>query len=141
MLTWPELTNFYLEGTFTISNCAGRDRYGLMTRSTVPSEAYIGYLFGVTCDGQYSLRTWDGEEFTQLISWTSSNLIEQGSGKTNRLGFWAKGNRLILFVNGKKLTEIQDNTHTDGKFGLFVGSVETDNFKVEVDEIAYWILE
>jgi hypothetical protein len=141
MLTWPEPTNFYLEGTFETGTCAGRDRYGLMTRSSAPSESYVGYLFGVTCDGQYSLRTWDGEEFTQLISWTSSNFINQGTGKTNRLGFWAKGSRIILYVNGKKLTEIQDDTYDDGKFGLFIGSVETDNFKVEVDEIAYWILE
>jgi hypothetical protein len=113
----------------------------LFTRSSESTDAYIGYLFGVTCDGQYSLRTWDGEEFTQLISWTSSALVNTGIGKTNHLGFWAKGNRIILYVNGNKLTEIQDSTHTDGKFGVFIGSVETDNFTVEVDDISYWILE
>jgi hypothetical protein len=141
MLSWPELTNFYLEGTFNSGNCSGRDRYGLVVRSTASGEQYVGYLFGVTCDGRYSLRTWDGEEFGDVISWTSSALIKAGSDKTQRLGLWAKGNRLILYVDRKKLTEIQDTTYTNGKFGLFVGSVETDDLQIKVDEIAYWNLQ
>jgi hypothetical protein len=141
MLSWPELTNFYLEGAFNSGNCSGRDRYGLVARSNAPAEAYVGYLFGVTCDGRYSLRTWDGEEFDDVIPWTSSGLIPTGSGKNLRLGLWAKGNRLILYLDGKKLAEVQDSTYTDGKFGLFVGSVETDNLQIKVDEIAYWNIQ
>jgi hypothetical protein len=141
MLSWPDLSDFYLEGTFESGNCSGRDRYGLVSRSSAPDEAYVGYLFGVTCDGRYSLRTWDGEEFHDLIPWSSSSLIPTGSGKTLRLGLWAKGNRFILYVDRKKLAEIQDNTYSDGKFGLFVGSVETDDLQIKVDEIAYWILQ
>lgn len=141
MLSWPELTDFYVEGSFETGDCSGRDRYGLMVRSTAPDEQYEGYLFGVTCDGSYSLRTWDGEQFEDVIPWTSSGLIQAGSGKSQRLGFWAKGSRIILYVDRNKLTEVQDNTYKNGKFGLFVGSVETDNFQVEVDEIAYWILQ
>jgi hypothetical protein len=138
MLSWPELTNFYLEGTFETGNCSGRDRFGLVARSSAPDEDYVGYLFGVTCDGRYSLRIWDGETFEDVIPWTSSGLIQTGSGKTQRLGLWAKGNRFILFVDREKLAEVQDSTYDAGKFGLFVGSVETDDLKVKVDEIAYW---
>jgi hypothetical protein len=141
MLSWPDLSNFYLEAKFESGNCSGRDRYGLVARSSAPAEKYVGYLFGVTCDGRYSLRTWDGDQFEDLIPWTSSGLIQTGSGKTQRLGLWAKGDRLILYVDGKKLAETRDSTYSTGKFGLFVGSVETDNLKVKVDEIAYWTLQ
>jgi len=141
MLSWPEPTNFYLEAIFETGNCTGGDRYGLVSRSSAPVENYVGYMFGVTCDGRYSLRIWDGEEFVDVIPWTSSGLIQSGSGKTQRLGLWVKGDRLILFVDRKKLAEIQDSTYTDGKLGLFVGSAETNNLQVKVDEIAYWILE
>jgi hypothetical protein len=141
MLSWPGLSDFYLEGTFDSGNCSGRDRYGLVARSSAPADAYVGYLFGVTCNGRYSLRTWDGEEFDDVIPWTSSGLLQSGSGKTQRLGLWAKGTRLILYVDGKKLAEIQDSTYSSGKFGLFVGSVETDDLQIKVDEIAYWSLQ
>jgi len=141
MLSWQELSNFYLEATLDSGNCSGRDRYGLVVRSGLSGEQYIGYLFGITCDGRYSLRIWDGDEFEDVISWTSSTLIQAGSGKTHRLGLWAKGNRLILYVDGQKLADVQDSTYTTGKFGLFVGSVETDDFQVKVDEIAYWNLQ
>jgi hypothetical protein len=141
MLSWPELTDFYLEGIFKTGDCSGRDRYGLMVRSTSPDDSYIGYLFGVTCDGRYSLRTWDGEQFEDIIPWTVSNQIQAGSGKTLKLGFWAKGDHLILYVDRNRVGEVRDTIHTKGKFGLFIGAVATSNFKVEVEEIAYWNLQ
>jgi hypothetical protein len=141
MFTWPSLSDAYLEATFIVENCSGRDRYGLRFRSPDPAEDGTGYSFGITCDGRYSLRTWDGEEFEDVIPWTSSGLIQTGSGKTQRLGLWAKGNRFILFIDREKLAEVQDSTYDAGKFGLFIGSVETDDLKVKVDEIAYWNLQ
>ncbi|NIM93876.1 MAG: hypothetical protein GTO18_09225 [Anaerolineales bacterium] len=142
VLSWPQLTDFYLEGIFSVGNCAGGDRYGLFARGTVPEdENPVGYLFGITCDGRYSLRTWDGEEFTFLISWTSSDLISAGSNKTHRLGFLAEGDNIGLYVDKKKVAEFVDDTFTSGKFGLFIGSVETENFTTTVDEIAYWLLQ
>jgi hypothetical protein len=141
MLSWPQLTDFYLEGTFKTGTCSGRDRYGLMTRSTSSDDGYIGYLFGVTCDGRYSLRTWDGEQFEEIIPWTVSDQIQVGSDKTNKLGFWAKGNSLILYVNRNRVGQVTDSTHENGRFGLFVGAVATANFKVQVEEVAYWNLQ
>lgn len=137
MLSWTTLFNFYLEVTAAPQNCSGADRYGLLARAPSAEEAY---LFGFTCDGQYSLRKWNGERFSYLVDWTDSDLIQSGAGKTNRLGLMADGDQISLYANGEPLTEISDRSYADGAFGVFISSANTENFKVMVNEVAYWEL-
>ena len=138
-LTWPVVRDFYLEMTVRTGSCSSNDHYGLMVRVPDRSAADRGYLFGFTCDGRYSLRAWDGEEMTSLVTPTASNAIIAGSDKVNRIGLWAKGEQLGLYANGSLLTQIEDGTFTEeGSFGIFVGARQTDEFIVHVDEIAYW---
>lgn len=141
IFTWPALKNFYLETTATPLTCAGLDRYGLMARGTkINATDYIGYLFGVSCDGQYWLGSWNNEKYTTLVEWTSSEHILSDPGNTNRIGFMAQGEHISLYANGNLLTELDDNTHNEGKFGFFIGSTETPNSTVKVEEVAYWEL-
>lgn len=145
-ISWPEPQDFYLEGSFETGECSGSDRYGLFVRATNVDENLYGYLFGVTCDGKFSLRIFDNRSnpdgsFTSLINWTSSEIIISGSNSNNRLGFWAKGDQLRVYVNGNRLAEIRDDTFDAGPFGLFIGAAETENFNVEVDQIEYWDLQ
>ena len=137
MLSWTTLFNFYLEVTASPQNCSGADRYGLLARAP---DAEKAYLFGFTCDGQYSLRKWDGKRYTYLVDWTASSLIQKGQGKTNRLGFMASGDQISLFANGEPLTEISDRSYDNGAFGLFISSTNTQDFTVMVTEVAYWEL-
>jgi hypothetical protein len=111
-------------------------RYGVIFRT----DADEGYLFGFTCDGQYSLRMWDGEQFTALIDWTYSPYILAGAGQINRMGLAVEGSEFSLYANGYYLDQVQDSTYDEGRFGLFVGSKDGESFVVAVDEIAYWIL-
>jgi hypothetical protein len=140
MLSWPDLKDFYLQGIFTTGECSGRDRFGLMARSTAPAGIYVGYLYAISCDGRYSLRTWNGEKFTEIIPWTANEAIQTGSNKTYRLGLRAEADELMLYVDGKRLAQIHDDTYTEGKFGVFIGAGQTVNLQVEIDEIAYWTL-
>jgi hypothetical protein len=39
------------------------------------------------------------------------------------------------------LEELTDSTYDEGRFGLFIGSTNTQDLQVMVDEIAYWLLE
>lgn len=138
-----QLSNFYLEMKATTATCSGSDRYGMFVRVPVVTEADRGYLFGITCDGQYSLRKWDGKAgdkgvMTVLVNWTASPSIQAGSNKTNTIGFMAVGDRLILYANGALLKEVKDSAYGSGSFGVFVGARETTNFTVSVDEINYW---
>jgi hypothetical protein len=139
-LSWPEPQDLYLEGSFETGECSGSDRYGLFVRAANLSGNPHGYMFGVTCDGKFSIRIFDGE-LTNLIDWTTSEHITSGSNQVHRLGFWAKGDQIRVYVNGNRLAEIRDDTFDAGPFGLFIGGVETENFNVEVDRLEYWELQ
>ena len=142
-LSWPELTDFYLEMTIKVGTCTGNDQYGFITRVPEPSDPNQGYLVGLTCDGRYFLRKWDGETLpkgtmTNLIEYTASTAIKAGANQTNRLGLMAVGSRLLVYVNGVLLGEAKDTQFSSGNFGLFVYARETDNLTISVDELSYW---
>ncbi len=140
LLSWPVVSDFYLEMRATTGDCNGPDRYGLMARATSSDKGWVGYLFGVTCNGNYALRSWEGDSFRKIIDWTPSSLIRTGPSQTNRLGLWAEGDNLRLYINGTLVAEVQDQGHEQGKFGLFIGSGQTQDMTVWVEEVAYWTL-
>ena len=142
-ITIPELTNFYIEMTFRTENCSANDRYGMIARVPDSSNPDRGYLVGFSCDGRFSLRRWNASigargEMVNLIPWTSSAAINAGSNQTNRMGFMAVGDRLIVYANGQLLQEVKDTTFSKGYFGVFVGARDTDRFTVQVHQVRYW---
>jgi hypothetical protein len=142
VLSWRRAEDLYLETTGTFGQCGGRDSYGLMIRSTGGDNGYIGYLFGLSCDGRYSLRSWNGETIGMIVGWTPDESIHAGPQATNRLGIWADGDQLSLHVNGDLLVQVSDSTHAEeGLFGLFVSSAQTPNFEVLIEEISFWNLD
>ncbi len=141
LLSWRKDLNFYIEATGTVETCSGRDSYGLMFRAPASDKGYIGYLFGISCDGRYSLRSWDGEVMTHILDWTPSTQLAAGSEQTHRIGVLAQGNELKLYAQGELLTTLTDTTHGEGLFGLFISSAQTPNFTTNVEEFLYWDLE
>ncbi len=137
-LSWPYLTDFYLEALVQTPDCEGSDHYGLMFRVPAKADANKGYLFGITCDGRYSLRRWDGQTMYFPINWTASDAILEGEEQANRLGVMARDSELALYINGEKVDEVTDNAYLEGSFGIFVGKDATDNFTVWVDQVRYW---
>jgi hypothetical protein len=138
MVSRPILENFYLEVIASPGECSGFDRYGLMARAA--SNASRQYLFGLTCDGKYSFRIWNGEAFVMLVPWTANSAINTGEEATNRLVLLAEGSSFTLYVNGEPLNTIQDDTFAEGTFGLFIAGLVTDNFNVWFEEVSYWEL-
>jgi hypothetical protein len=136
MLARPKPMDYYIEVVAKPGACSDLDRWGIIFRS----DASVGYLYGVSCDGQYSLRMWDGEKFKTLIDWTPTPYLSSGSDQENRIGLMVKGSRFSLYVNGHFLAEISDETYEEKGFGVFLGSKNTENFKVYVSEVAYWEL-
>lgn len=142
-MTYPQETNFYLEAVFQVNDCSGNDRYGLISRVPVLTSPDRGYIFGFTCDGEYSLRRWNASvgtkgEMVNLVDWKTSAAINAGQSQTNRMGLMAIGDRLILYANGQMLTEVRDSAFATGYFGVFVGARETTNFTIRVDQIRLW---
>lgn len=135
----PALEDFYFEIRATTGeNCEGLDRYGVIVRAQDPDRAYV---YGFSCSGQYRLYIWDDGDFTSLKNWTSATEIQSGPEQTNRLGIQFDGTEIKLYANGKLLATLTDNTFSNGRFGLFIASGPSANFKVFVEEAAYWLLE
>jgi hypothetical protein len=134
-LTSPAITDFYLEITAKPTACDGLDSYGPILRSP---DATHGYLFAVSCDGQYRFEKVDGNNFSDLIKWTANPAIKKGADQSNRLGVMAKGSQFTLFVNGTQVDQVSDSSYGSGVFGLFISSFKTANFTVQVDEVDYW---
>lgn len=134
-LVFNTIQNFYLEAPFQTSTCSGLDRYGFIFRSP---DNNTGYFYGVSCDGQYSLRILESSGFSDLIKWTKSNDIHAGANQTNLLGVMAKDNIITLYANGHSLASITDSTFTKGVFGYFIASINTPNFTVLSNAISYW---
>lgn len=135
-ITWVHGENFYIEMTAAPGACSGLDRYGIMFRAK--QDASEGYLFALTCDGHYSLRTWDGEKNNKIVDWTPSDKILTGADQTNRLGVWTDGTTIRLYANGFLLKEVSDDSYADGYMGVWSGSVNTVNFTVKVDQLDWW---
>jgi hypothetical protein len=127
--------NFYLEITGSSGQCSGRDRFGLIFRAP---ENNRGYLYGISCDGRYSLWIWDGTTETRLVEWTSSPHINTGPDQTNRIGVMARGNQISLYANGNLLANVADGTYESGRYGVFVGAAATENYTARIDELAFW---
>lgn len=135
----PAMDDYYLEGVFTTgSACAGLDRYGMLIRAPNPNA---GYVFNISCNGQFRIYEWDGSKYNELKGWTTSTAIKTGPEQTNRVGVWAEGDTLKLYVNDIVIAELDVDIHDAGQFGLLVGSTNTTNFDVFVDEISYWRLD
>jgi hypothetical protein len=128
----------YVEMTAKPGSCSGKDRYGLVLRSPDPTQAYF---YGFSCDGRYSLRKWDGSEFTIIVDWASSSSILSGAEQINRLGVKMVGSHFTFYANGNQIGEADDSSFKEGKLGIFIAASATENFSVLVDEVDYWILQ
>lgn len=143
-LTWPKLDNQYIEMSVRSGKCSGNDSYGIIFRVPELNDPDQGYLLGMSCEGKYSLRLWDGRDgakgkMTTLIPWTASDQILAGADQLNRLGVMMIGNRLLVYINGKLVREANDSTFKEGYFGVFAaqGDAKTE-FTIRVEEISYW---
>jgi len=139
--SWPLLENFYLETMVEMpQTCQPQDRFGMIIRSPDNNQ---GYLYGYTCDGQFTLTAWDGEETTTvLIPQTPTSAIDVNPGAKNRMGLFASGADFYLYANGLFLGQTQDITYLDpGKIGYYVRAATEEPFTVAYDYLKVWVLE
>ena len=130
-------SDFFLEATFRTRTCAGSDLYGIVFRA---SKENAGYFFGVTCDGRYNLtyRDLNNDIQKELISMKAASAIQAGSDQINRLGVFAQGDKISLYINGSLIDEVTDSTRSSGYFGAFVAANQTAGFRADLDQIKLW---
>ena len=144
--TAPIATDLFLQTTTETNTCTGKQAYGLILRGPqqVTSNSARGYIFLFSCDGSYRLDRLDSTSpYTkvELIDWTESDHINNGSDKRNVMGIRIIGDTITLYANGFELDEFEESHFSNGKFGLFVNAGPQANFTVDVDEFVYWDLD
>jgi uncharacterized protein YraI len=139
-VSWPEIKDFYYEVSINMPEpCQPDDRFGLLFRAPDNNR---GYLYGLTCDGRYTMTMWDGENTTVIVEPATSEFITTGPEAVNRIGVVAYGGSYFLYANGVLLTEAQDLTYIqEGKLGLFVRASTDQGFVVQYDDLGVWLLD
>jgi outer membrane murein-binding lipoprotein Lpp len=142
----PVLKNAYIEAEVSMGACASTDGYGIIFRVPETSGLNRGYLFGITCEGKYAMRKWDGlsGEFGTMIwlqYYKESGWINVGKDQTNRIGVMAVDDRLVMYVNGEMIGEVAEDDYESGFFGMYINRDKTENLTINVDRVSYWIIE
>jgi hypothetical protein len=107
---------------------------GLVFRQADDEHYYYFSIYPPT--GEYQLAMFIEGEWTTLIEWAESDLID--SGGPNRLAVLAQGPRITLFVNGEEVDGCEDSTVEEGEVGVGFSLYEEgetlkasfDNFEV-----------
>lgn len=139
-LASQKAVNSYLETKASMPACTGTDHYGLIFRVPSLTEADQGYLFGISCEGKYALRKWDGDKMSVLKNWTEEPSILKGPNQVNRVGVMVNGHEIKMYINGKLVDTFTDNSYSQGYFGLYIGPKMTPNLVVNYDEVVFYLL-
>lgn len=138
--SWAALQDFYLETSSVMpETCDSRDNFGLLVRSP---DSTSGYLYGLNCAGQYSLRRMTSGSVTDLVPPTASPAILVGANQVNRLGIAAYGGNFLLFANGQYLATVSDYTYPEaGDIGYYVSAATSAPFVSRYNDLRVWVLE
>lgn len=134
--TNPAQKNGYFETTFTMPNCNGSDRFGLVIRWTHPN---VFYYLGVTCDGTWGFSLYNQVNQTiDLVTYSKNDALNPVT-ESNRIGILAKDNSFDFYINGTLVgSATHDGIQKAGPFGFVSMSTGTKDFKTQIDKLEYW---
>jgi hypothetical protein len=137
-----ELGDFYIEMDVNSGDCTFDDTYGVIVRGK-PSDH--GYVFAFNCGGEVAAWRIDSvvDPFveTELLGWTSTELIRTGANQDNILGVVMEGSEITIYANRYFFTTLYDDQYDWGQYGIFVMAGEDDNYTYTIDQIRVWDLE
>lgn len=111
------LSDFYAEITARPSLCRGEDTYGLIARGV----GGFFYRFLLTCSGQVRAERISGGTKLTIHEPVPSGDAPGAPGEV-RIGLWAVGNEMRLFLNGRYQFSVTEGTFPQGALGVFVRS-------------------
>jgi hypothetical protein len=110
--------NYYAEITARPGLCRGGDSYGMLVRA----NAVAYYRFSLSCDGDVFAERISVGKREVLQAPLPSGDVPRGVPGEVRVGVWASGSTLRLFLNGRYQFEISNRSHPSGTIGVFVNS-------------------
>lgn len=111
------LSDFYAEITAHPSLCRGEDNYGVIVRGVGSSF----YRFALTCNGQVRAERVNGGTKLPLQKPVPSGDAPGAPGEV-RIGIWAVGSEMRLFLNGRYQFGVTEPSFPSGAFGVYVRS-------------------
>lgn len=112
------LTDYYAEITAQPSLCRSTDSYGILVRANGGSY----YRFALACDGTVRAERVSNSVRLVLQQPLPSGDVPPGAPGNVRIGVWAVGRELRLFLNGRFQFSIDDPSFPIGTLGVFVRS-------------------
>jgi len=130
----PVVTDFFAGVDVTLTAMPSLGQAGLAFRHSAADQSE--YVFTLRPNRMYILTMFDGQQWTELIPWSSSSAIH--TGRPNRLEVSAQGPQLVLLINSQVVNDIDDGHLTQGDVGIGMdlaygkdrGQVDFDNFEV-----------
>ncbi len=105
--------------------------YGIAFGADDKANKY--YIFRVRTDGKYQLIKWSPSELVELIPWTKSSYINQGSD-TNRLQVTVIRQQIKLSINNHKLANLTTTFTIHGS----IGPVATEQGQAALKTLKVW---
>lgn len=127
------LSDFYAEITARPSLCRGEDNYGLVVRGVGSSF----YRFVLTCNRQIRAERITGGTRLPLQESLPSGDAPGAPGEV-RMGIWAVGNEMRLFLNGRFQFNVVDPSFPTGALGVFVRSTGDTPVTVSFSDLAVY---
>jgi hypothetical protein len=131
----PGLDDFFLQVEILPSMCRNDDMYGLLLRAESVQDAYRLLM---TCSGKVRLERLKGGKVLPLQDWTQSGQIFPGGLMRTRLGVWAQGDHLHVFVNDVYQFSVRDTVWDNGKVGLFARSAGDTPLTVSFSDLVVY---
>ena len=108
----------YAEITARPSLCRGDDSYGLLVRA----NAVAYHRFSLTCNGNAFAERISIGKRDVLQTPLPSGDVPRGAPGEVRIGVWAVGSEMRLFLNGRYQFSVNNSNYPSGTIGVFVNS-------------------
>ncbi len=127
------LTDFYAEITARPNLCRGEDTYGLIVRGV----GGFFYRFVLSCNGQIRAERISGGTKLAIHEPVPSGDAPGAPGEV-RIGIWAAGPEMRLFLNGRFQFSVTEPTFPGGALGVFVRSAAETPVTVTFSDLAVY---
>ncbi len=112
------LDDFYAEITARPSLCRENDSYGILVRAN--SAAYL--RISLSCKGTVGAERISSRVRQLIQTPLPSGDVPPGAPGEARIGIWAVGNEMRVFLNGRFQFRFSDANNASGTLGVFVNS-------------------
>ena len=109
---------------------------GIFFRLTVPDKNQVlAYLFSLNRNGTYNL--WGIHTHFKTLLHNTSTAIKPGLNQANLLTVIAKDKQIALYINGRYIDSIVDDSASAGMIGMFAQSLP-DTTEVAYSNLVLW---